>query len=112
MFYVQSISLKIADRETLKNKKLLERTCLLSASCANICSNNLTFSGEVGQSYSYNFMSDKVCFAVSVHPTLNNILISLHSFVGHEPLNKIVDHFVKIYDPELECSNFQEFTFS
>lgn len=111
MQYVQSVSLKVNDQEMLLNKKLIERTCLMSASCASINSNNLTFSGEVGQSYAYNFMSAKACFTVSVHPAANNVLISLQSFDGHNVLNKIVEHFVKILDPDIEHCNFQEFEF-
>ena len=112
MFYVQSISLKNMDQELLQNKKLIERTCLISASCANINSNNLTFSGEIGCSYAYNFMSERACFTVSVHPKQNNVLISLHSYDGHDVLNKIVDHFVKILNPDIDKCNFQEFTFN
>jgi len=112
MLFVQSVSLKGIETGILINRKFIERTCLMSASCANISSNNLIFSGEVEQSYAYNYMSEQACFTVSIHPKQDNILLSLHSFIGHDILNKIVDHFIKIMNPEIDCCNFQEFTFN
>lgn len=111
MLYVQSVSFKICDEELLENKNMIQRICRMSACCANIRGESISYTGEAGHSYACHIMSKQAWFSVSVHPHQKCIVVSLHSYDGHEVLEKIVEQLMKRLKPDANTSQIRKFSF-
>lgn len=106
MIHTQNAVLKGIEKENLRNKKLIERTCLMGTSCAKIHNQRMSPITESDNSYSYTFLNDIANFTVHVNTHHGIIHISMHSFKNHDGMNKIIDHIIKILEPDLDISTF------